>query len=89
MRANIGAGDFTALPGASRGQGTRVIALHAAFIDTDMARNIPGPKVAPQEVARQLLEAIAGDAQEVLADQTMRQVQRGLGAQPAVYLQQP
>nr|WP_047198307.1 SDR family oxidoreductase [Caldimonas brevitalea] len=72
-----------------RAQGTRVLGVHMAFIDTDMARNVPGPKLPPQEVVRQTLEALAGGRDEVLADELTRRVQQGLSAQTPVYLAEP
>lgn len=69
-----------------REQGTLVVGVHAAFIDTDMARHVPGPKASPQDVARQVLDAIATGQEEVLADAITRQVKAGLSAQAGVYL---
>lgn len=67
-------------------QGTQLVAVHAAFIDTDMARGAPGPKIAPGEVVRQTLAALEAGQAEVLADTVTRQVHAGLSAEPAVYL---
>jgi NAD(P)-dependent dehydrogenase (short-subunit alcohol dehydrogenase family) len=68
-----------------RGQGTRVLAVHVAFMDTDMARHVPGPKAAPADVVRQVLAALAEGGDEVLADDLTRQVKQGLTA--GAYLQ--
>ena len=70
-----------------RAQGTLVVGVHAAFIDTDMASFVKAPKSRPQDVARQVLAAIEEGAEEVLADQVTRDVKRGLSAEPASYLQ--
>ena len=70
-----------------RAQGTRVVAVHAAFIDTDMARNVQAPKTAPAAVAAQVLGALEQGRDEVLADDITRNVKRGLGAEPASYIQ--
>jgi NAD(P)-dependent dehydrogenase (short-subunit alcohol dehydrogenase family) len=70
-----------------RFQGTRVLAVHAAFIDTDMARNIQAPKTPPATVVEQVLAALEEGRDEVLADDLTRKVKRGLGAEPASYLQ--
>jgi NAD(P)-dependent dehydrogenase (short-subunit alcohol dehydrogenase family) len=70
-----------------RPQGTRVIAVHAAFIDTDMARGVPAPKTPPAAVVAQVLEAIEAGREEVLADDITRNVKRGLAAEPASYIQ--
>jgi len=66
-----------------RAQGTLVVGVHAAFIDTDMAKHIQAPKIAPENVAVQTLEAIEAGRTEVLADETTRKVKRELAAEPA------
>jgi NAD(P)-dependent dehydrogenase (short-subunit alcohol dehydrogenase family) len=71
-----------------RGQGTQVIAVHAAFIDTDMARAVTAPKTSPAEVVRQVLDALATGQDEVFADAITRAVKAGLSAQPGVYLKE-
>ena len=68
-----------------REQGTQVTSLHVAFMDTDMARKIPGDKIAPEDVARQTFDAVESGEPEVLADATTRGVKQGLVAQPPVY----
>ena len=68
-----------------RAQGTQVLGVHAAFIDTDMARNLAAPKIRPEEVARQTLEAIEAGRWEVLADETTRRVKQDLVAEPPAY----
>jgi NAD(P)-dependent dehydrogenase (short-subunit alcohol dehydrogenase family) len=50
-------------------QGTLVVAVHASFIDTDMAALTDAPKVSPQSVAQQALDAVASGEIEVLADE--------------------
>lgn len=59
-------------------QGIRVAALHVGPMDTDMIREVSGPKSAPAEVARLAVDGIAADAYEILADDISRQVQAGL-----------
>jgi NAD(P)-dependent dehydrogenase (short-subunit alcohol dehydrogenase family) len=61
-----------------RRQGTLVVAVHAGFIDTDMAAGVNGEKVSPQSVAQQIVAAIAADAEEVLADPTSEMVKAAL-----------
>ena len=61
-----------------RHQGTLVVAVHAGFIDTDMAASVDGEKVSPQSVASQIVEAIEADAEEVLADPTSEMVKGAL-----------
>ena len=68
-------------------QGTQVVALHAAFIDTDLARNIDAPKSSPEEIVRTTLDALERGEREVLADEITRQVHRGLSADVPVYFQ--
>ena len=71
-----------------RGQGTLVVGVHAAFIDTDMARHVPAPKTSPDEVVRQVLEAVAQGQEEVFADAITRAVKTGLSANAGVYLRE-
>ena len=61
-----------------RRQGTRVVAVHAGFIDTDMAAGIDAEKISPESVAAQIVAAIEGDAEEVLADATSAMVKAAL-----------
>jgi NAD(P)-dependent dehydrogenase (short-subunit alcohol dehydrogenase family) len=61
-----------------RAQGTQVVAVHAGYIDTDMAANVTGPKIAPEEVARQTVEALRTGAEEVLADEVSQNVKAAL-----------
>jgi NAD(P)-dependent dehydrogenase (short-subunit alcohol dehydrogenase family) len=69
-----------------RGQLTQVLSLHVAFMDTDMARHAPGPKLAPEDVVRQAIAAVEAGQPELLADALTRQVRQGLGAERAPYL---
>jgi NAD(P)-dependent dehydrogenase (short-subunit alcohol dehydrogenase family) len=61
-----------------RQQGTLVVAVHAGFIDTDMAAGVSGEKVSPESVAKQIVTAVASDAEEVLADATSEMVKAAL-----------
>jgi len=72
-----------------RGQGTQVLALHAGFIDTDLVRRVPGPKLSPDDVARQTLDALEAGDVEVLVDAVSRQIKAGLSAPHGVYLGEP
>ena len=63
---------------ALRRQGTLVVAVHAGFIDTDMAAGVTSEKVSPESVANQIVAAIASDAEEVLADATSEMVKATL-----------
>jgi NAD(P)-dependent dehydrogenase (short-subunit alcohol dehydrogenase family) len=69
-----------------KAQRTELLAVHAAFIDTEMARGAPGPKIAPDDVVRQAIAALEAGQFELLADATTRGVRRGLAAEPPVYL---
>jgi NAD(P)-dependent dehydrogenase (short-subunit alcohol dehydrogenase family) len=50
-------------------QNTHVLGVHAAFIDTDMASGIPLGKLSPAHVARQIVDGLEADVDEVLTDQ--------------------
>ncbi|WP_112274694.1 SDR family oxidoreductase [Lentzea terrae] len=65
---------------ALREQGTRVIAVHAGFIDTDMASGVDAPKIAPEDVVSQVLQAIQNGDDEVLADDLTRSVKAALAS---------
>lgn len=69
-----------------RAQGTLVVGVHAAYIDTDMARHIQTPKTAPEAVVRQVLDAVEAGCEEVLVDEVTRNVKRGLVAERPIYL---
>ncbi|MGW0474243.1 SDR family oxidoreductase [Streptomyces coeruleorubidus] len=71
-------------------QGIRVAGLHVGAMDTDMTREVTGPKTDPADVARLAADAIAAGAYEILADDVSRQVQGGLaGGVAALYPQLP
>ena len=61
-------------------QGTRVIAVHAGFIDTDMVSDITAPKITPNDVVSQVLQAIQNGDDEVLADDRTRSVKAALAS---------
>lgn len=70
-------------------QGTSVLSMHVAFVDTDMARGVPGTKMSPDEVARLALAALETGQSELLADELTRSVHAGLTAVPPMYLGMP
>ena len=72
-----------------RGQGTQVVGVHVAFMDTDMAKNAPGEKVQPDSVVEQTWAALEANASEVLADPVTQKVKLGLSAPQGVYLGEP
>jgi len=55
-----------------------VIAVHASFIDTDMAALATAPKDSPESVAEQVLDAVEAGQIEVLADERTRTVKAEL-----------
>ncbi len=59
-------------------QGTLVVAVHASFIDTDMAAGIDAPKISPESVARQAFDAVEAGEIEVLADERTRTIKAEL-----------
>lgn len=59
-------------------QGTHVVGLHVGFIDTDMAAGVEAPKIAPEAVAAQALDAVEAGEPEVLADDTARHFKASL-----------
>jgi len=69
-----------------RGQGTLVVGVHAGFIDTDMVKDVDGPKSRPEDIAQAVLAGIEAGAPEVLADDTARYVKAGFSASPSLYL---
>ena len=59
-------------------QGTLVVAVHAGFIDTDMAALVNAPKDSPESVAQQVFDAVEAGRVEVLADERTRTVKAQL-----------
>lgn len=51
-------------------QGTQVVAVHPAFIDTDMAKGVDMPKTSTFQVVERTLDGIEAGDVEVLADDT-------------------
>ncbi|MBV9232075.1 MAG: SDR family oxidoreductase [Chloroflexi bacterium] len=70
-----------------RSQGTRVIAVHAGYIDTDMAATRNGPKTSPEEVAARIIEGIRNDQEEVLADGMSHEIKAVLASNRQVFYQ--
>jgi len=73
------------LRNALREQGTQVLSLHVAFMDTDMTSKIPGPKASPDDVVAQTLAALEAGQFEVLADPLTQQVKQGLSTEAPPY----
>jgi NAD(P)-dependent dehydrogenase (short-subunit alcohol dehydrogenase family) len=61
-----------------RSQGTLVVGVFCAFIDTEMAAGVEAPKVAPDEVAERTLEGIGAGKEEIFIDELSRNVKAGL-----------
>lgn len=66
-----------------RAQGTRVIGIHAGFVDTDMAAYIPGPKTPARQVVERALEAIRLGREQVLADARAEETWQASRVDPA------
>jgi short-subunit dehydrogenase len=69
-----------------KAQGTELLAVHSAVIDTDMGRGVPGEKIAPEDLVQQAIAALETGQPELLADPTTHHVHAGLVAQPRVYI---
>jgi NAD(P)-dependent dehydrogenase (short-subunit alcohol dehydrogenase family) len=59
-------------------QGTLVVAVHPAFIDTDMAAGVDMPKTSPFQVVERTLDGVVAGLPEVLADDTSAFVKNSL-----------
>lgn len=69
-----------------KGQGTEVLSLHVAFMDTDMARGLAGNKASPDVIAQMTLAALERGQSELLADEITQNVHAGLTAEMPIYL---
>ena len=67
-------------------QSTQVTALHMAFVDTDLARAIGGPKASPNDVVARALDGLEAGLDEVLADERTHLVKQGLSSASPSYL---
>lgn len=63
-----------------RGQGTQVVSVHAGYIDTDMVKHVDAPKSSPEAIAAAVITGIEAGDEEVLSDDTSRQVKQGFAA---------
>ncbi len=70
------------------GQRTHVLALHMAFVDTDLVRALEGPKSSPEDIVERALDGLEAGLDEVLADERTRLVKQGLTAARPSYLPQ-
>jgi NAD(P)-dependent dehydrogenase (short-subunit alcohol dehydrogenase family) len=69
-------------------QKTQVLALHMAFVDTDLARAIDGPKTRPEDIVKRALDGLESGLDEVLADERTKLTKQGLTASRPSYLPQ-
>jgi NAD(P)-dependent dehydrogenase (short-subunit alcohol dehydrogenase family) len=69
-----------------RDQGTLVVAVHAGLIDTDMARNLNGPKTSAEDAAKRVIEGLLNGDEEVLVDAISKQVKAGFALPASPYL---
>ena len=69
-------------------QRTQVLALHMAFVDTDLVRALEGPKTSPDDIVARALDALEDGLDEVLADERTNLVKQGLTAARPSYLPQ-
>ncbi|MFC3652825.1 SDR family oxidoreductase [Dyella humi] len=67
-------------------QKTQVLALHMAYVDTDLTRGFDVPKSSPEDIVRRALDGLEGGLHEVLADELTQQVKQGLTAATPSYL---
>ena len=67
-------------------QKTQVLALHMAFVDTDLTRGMDAPKSSPETIVGQALDALEAGLDEVLADERTQHVNRGMTATRPSYL---
>lgn len=74
---------------ALRDQSVQVLSLHVGFMDTDMARGINIAKSDPRSIAAITLDALESGQGEIMADESSRDVKRGLTAEPAYYMKPP
>lgn len=75
-----------ALRGELRPQNTQVLAAHMGFMDTDMTKGLEAPKANPADIANTIIEALQAGQEEVLTDDTSRQLKAGLTAARPAYL---
>lgn len=69
-------------------QKTQVLALHMAYVDTDLTRGFDVPKSSSVDIVKRALDALEAGHDEVLADELTQQVKRGMTAARPSYLPQ-
>jgi NAD(P)-dependent dehydrogenase (short-subunit alcohol dehydrogenase family) len=63
-------------------QGTQVVAVHAGYIDTDMAADVDSPKVSAQQVAERTLDGLRRGRNSVHADHRSEEVWQKVKTDP-------
>lgn len=69
-------------------QKTQVLALHMAYVDTDLTRGFDVPKSSPEAIVKRALDGLESGLDEVLADDLTLQVKQGMTAARPSYLPQ-
>jgi NAD(P)-dependent dehydrogenase (short-subunit alcohol dehydrogenase family) len=69
-------------------QQTQVLALHMAYVDTDLTRGFDVPKTSPEDIVKRALDGLEAGEDEVLADEITQQLKRGMTAPRPSYLPQ-
>jgi NAD(P)-dependent dehydrogenase (short-subunit alcohol dehydrogenase family) len=67
-------------------QKTQVLGLHMAYVDTDLTREIEGPKSTPEDIVRRALDGLESGLDEVLADDLTHYVKQEMTAARPIYL---
>jgi len=70
-----------------KAQGTRVLGVHAGYIDTDMTAGLTQPKTSPQQVVARTLEALRSGSDLVLADDRAHHVWQATRTDPIGFAQ--
>ena len=63
-------------------KGVSVIGVYPGPVDTDMAAGLTWPKETPQQVAREILDAVESGTEDVFPDAMARDIQRQYGEGP-------
>lgn len=59
-------------------QGTQVVGVHVGYVDTDLAAGVEDEKVAPELVAKSVLDGLEAGVSEVLVDEFSRNIKSAL-----------
>lgn len=69
-------------------QQTQVLALHMAYVDTDLTRGFDVPKSSSEDIVKRALDGLESGLDEVLADDLTQHVKLGMTAARPSYLPQ-